>query len=74
MLVNFIARGRLGNAIFRYMASTIMCLYYNGSYSINISQTTNCSDELFMRIIKNIVKFCNNNLINLKFLIFFGTK
>ena len=63
MLVNFIARGRLGNAIFRYMASTIMCLYYNGSYSINISQTTNCSDELFMRIIKNIVNKDNKILI-----------
>ena len=54
MIINFIERGRLGNAIFRYMASVIMCLYYNGSYSVNKSQTNNCSDELFMCIIKNI--------------------
>jgi hypothetical protein len=63
MIINFITRGRLGNAIFRYMASAIMCLYYNGSYSVNISQPKNCSDELFINIIKNIVNKENNILI-----------
>ena len=60
MLVNFVTIGRLGNAIFRYMASVIMCLYYNGSYSVNILQPKNCSEELFVDIIKNIINKENN--------------
>ena len=64
MIINFITRGRLGNAIFRYMASAIMCLYYNGSYAVNISQTKNCSDELFINIIKNIINKGNKLLIS----------
>jgi hypothetical protein len=64
MIINFITKGRLGNAIFRYMASTIMCLYYNGSYAVNILQTTNCSDELFINIIKNIINKRNKILIS----------
>ena len=63
MFINFCTKGRLGNAIFRYMASSIMCLYYNGSYSVNKSQTNNCSDELFINIIKNIINKENNLLI-----------
>jgi hypothetical protein len=64
MIINFCTKGRLGNAIFRYMASSIMCLYYNGSYSVNIPQNKNCSDELFINIIKNIINKENNLLIN----------
>ena len=64
MIINFCIRGRLGNAIFRYMASVIMCLYYNGSYSVNISQTNNCSDELFINIIKKIINRENKILIS----------
>ena len=64
MIINFCTKGRLGNAIFRYMASAIMCLYYNGSYSVNISQTKNCSDELFINIIKNIINKGNKILIS----------
>ena len=63
MFINFCTKGRLGNAIFRYMASSIMCLYYNGSYSVNIPQNKNCSDELFINIIKNIINKENNLLI-----------
>jgi hypothetical protein len=63
MIINFCITGRLGNAIFRYMASSIMCLYYNGSYSVNIQQNKNCSDELFINIIKNIINKENNLLI-----------
>ena len=63
MIINFCITGRLGNAIFRYMASSIMCLYYNGSYSVNIQQNKNCSDELFINIIKNIINKENNILI-----------
>ena len=64
MLINFCIKGRLGNAIFRYMASVIMCLYYKGSYSVNIPQTHNCSDELFINIIKNIINKENKILIS----------
>ena len=64
MFINFCIAGRLGNAIFRYMASVIMCLYYNGSYSVNISQTNNCSDELFINIIKKIINRENKILIS----------
>lgn len=41
-----------------------MCLYYNGSYSVNISQTSNCSDELFINIIKNIINKRDKILIS----------
>ena len=62
MNVNFIIRGRLGNAIFRYMAAVIICLYYNGNYYINNLSYFNCRDELFLEIIENIK---NNKLLNL---------
>jgi hypothetical protein len=63
MIINFCITGRLGNAIFRYMASSIMCLYYNGLYSVNLPQNKNCNDELFINIIKNIINKENNLLI-----------
>ena len=63
MIINFCIRGRLGNAIFRYMASVIMCLYYNSSYSVNIPQQNDCSDEQFIKIIKNILNKQNKVLI-----------
>ena len=56
MNINFCIRGRLGNAIFRYMAATIMCLYYNGKYVINHRQQHNCSDELFLNIINHVLQ------------------
>lgn len=55
MIINFFTIGRLGNAIFRYMASVIMCIYYNGTYTINNKQGYDCSDEKFIEIIKNII-------------------
>lgn len=64
MIINFCTRGRLGNAIFRYMASVIMCLYYHGSYLVNRPQLKNCSDKLFTNIIKNIINKENNILIS----------
>ena len=50
MFVNFIIKGRLGNAIFRYMACSIMCIKYNYTYCINNNQQYNCSDEEFYDI------------------------
>lgn len=55
MFINFCITGRLGNAIFRYMASVIMCIYYNGTYTINNKQIYDCRDEKFIKIIKNII-------------------
>ena len=56
MNVNFYIRGRLGNAIFRYLACTIMCLYHNGIYTINNQQRNDCDDDLFIKIMNNIIK------------------
>ena len=55
MIINFCIGGRLGNAIFRYMASAIMCMCYNGIYSINNHQPYNCDDKMFLQIIKPII-------------------
>ncbi len=57
MFINFCIKGRLGNAIFRYMASVIMCLYFNGNYTINSNKktTTNLTDESFLEISKFIL-------------------
>jgi hypothetical protein len=55
MFINFCISGRLGNAIFRYMASVIMCIYYNGTYTINNKQNYDCRDEQFIKIIKKII-------------------
>ena len=65
MIVNFVIKGKLGNAIFRYMASVIMCMYYNGTYSIFNYQSHDVSDETFIEITKNIINqnkndFCVN--------------
>ena len=54
MLIKFEIRGRLGNAIFRYLACTIMCLYYNYKYTINDNinekKTIMIDDKLFFEI------------------------
>ena len=50
MEVNFVILGRLGNAIYRYMASVIVCVTYNGKYVINKNQINNLSDDNFYNI------------------------
>ena len=50
MEVNFVILGRLGNSIYRYMASVIVCLTYNGKYVINKNQINNLSDDNFYNI------------------------
>jgi len=50
MNINFVIRGRLGNAIFRYMACVIMCKYYNGNYTINKHSGINITDNQFKMI------------------------
>lgn len=62
MFVNFIIRGRLGNAIFRYMAAVIMSLYFNGTYVINNEQKFSLNDDQFLEISKLII---DNKLLTL---------
>lgn len=55
MKVNFVILGRLGNAIYRYMAAAIICIVYNGNYVVNLRQNDNLNDNDFYNI------FINNN-------------
>jgi hypothetical protein len=62
MKVNFVPKGRLGNAIFRYLASTIICLYSDGIYCVCENQKYNFDDKEFMKYIdgyKNITDSIN---------------
>ena len=55
MIINFCTKGRLGNAVFRYMASIILCIHYDGVYSMNMPQPHKCDDQWFIRIMENII-------------------
>ena len=50
MEVNFIILGRLGNAIYRYMASVVVCIKYNANYVVNNFQNNNLTDNDFFNI------------------------
>jgi len=56
MKINFTIKGRLGNAIFRYLASVVLCIYYNGDYVVNEQQYNNCSDDHFCLITNTLNK------------------
>jgi hypothetical protein len=58
MEVNFVILGRLGNAIYRYIASSIVCMLYNGIYVVNKDQCENLTDNDFYNIFisKNNIK------------------
>jgi hypothetical protein len=64
MKVNFIILGRLGNAIFRYLASITLCILYDGEYVVNEYQNQNLPDELFFTITNNFIKSPENILKN----------
>lgn len=64
MKLNFVILGRLGNAIFRYLASATMCILYDGEYVVNEYKTQNLSDELFFTITNNFIKSPENILKN----------
>ena len=59
MIVKFVARGRLGNAIFRYMASAIICIIFNAEYSVeNLNfYTIDMNDQKFLNIANNSRKY-----------------
>lgn len=52
-MINFVIKGRLGNAIFRYFACVIMCIKSKARYSIKNNQTVNCNDRDFFNIMNN---------------------
>jgi len=50
----FIPKGRLGNAIFRYLGCSILCIRYNGEYSTDIKNINSIiNDKIFIYIINN---------------------
>ena len=64
MFINFCITGRLGNAIFRYMACSVLCIKYQGEYSTllqNIDIIIN--DNVFCEIIKNDYKLQDGNYL-----------
>jgi hypothetical protein len=65
MEVNFITRGRLGNAIFRYFACALMCILYNGKYKcknfMNTSRQNDFGENNFV-ILQNAL-FKNEMLV-----------
>lgn len=59
MKVKFVIRGRLGNAIFRYLACSIMCIHYNCIYTVENSHELNyyrLDDEKFNELCNNILQ------------------
>jgi len=65
MKIHFCIRGRLGNAIFRYLASAIMCIITDSQYVCNISTThviNEVSDDVFYKICETLL----NNTYNTK--------
>jgi hypothetical protein len=77
MKVIFTHRGRLGNALFRYMACTIICIKYGAEY-ITITSNSNPSfrywqldrinDTNFIKIMEYINQNIDINLSNLNYL------
>ena len=61
MSVNFVIRGRLGNAIFRYLACAVLCIKYNKRYSI-CSTGTYVSEKMFLDITNNTSCLDHTNL------------
>lgn len=63
MKVVDLPQGRLGNAIFRYLASTLFCIVYGAERSIKVHEANySVSDELF-------IQFMNAKLAGIDFII-----
>ena len=67
MIVKFKNVGRLGNAIFRYLACAIICIHYNGTYDITdikpVKNSKFISDKEFIDIADSIL---NNKKTQIK--------
>jgi len=59
MTVNFVIKGRLGNAIFRYLACVIISIFCNKDYSINNKGNLNLTDKLFFEVSKKLLQSKN---------------
>jgi hypothetical protein len=72
MIVYFIPKGRLGNAIFRYLACAIFCIKHNASYNITTSYGfIQFDDDHFKTWMNNDIQgVCNN--IEIPHLLFSG--
>lgn len=65
MFVNFEVKGRLGNAIYRYLACSVMCIKYGYSYTINNKQRKNFSDIEFYNLLTNNLSHINEVSMNM---------
>ena len=63
MIFIFIPRGRLGNAIFRYLAASVLCIKYNGSYVVYGHNQAIIDDRAFLSIANAII---NSKPVNLR--------
>jgi hypothetical protein len=77
--IHFCIRGRLGNAIFRYLACVIMCIKYKTEYNphqnIRDNNTREINDYEFFNISKTLLKnetINDTNYININHLIMPG--
>lgn len=62
MSINFLVKGRLGNAIFRYMACVVICIITNKKYNHFPKGSIKMTDEQFFEISKKILNGENINL------------
>ena len=60
----FIAKGRLGNAVFRYMGCATFCIKYNGEYTTKLNTINGTiNDRLFSEIINNNIPLQDGNYL-----------
>ena len=60
----FIAKGRLGNAIFRYMGCATFCIKYNAEYTTKLNTINGTiNDRLFSEIINNNIPLQDGNYL-----------
>ena len=55
MTINFTVKGRLGNAIFRYMACAVICIISNNKYNHLSKGSIVMTDEFFFEISRKIL-------------------
>jgi hypothetical protein len=56
MSVNFVIKGRLGNAIFRYMACVILCIATNTEYSSKSVGIVGLTDDIFLNLSHSLLE------------------
>tara|TARA_A100001015_G_scaffold263197_1_gene309988 strand:+ start:7300 stop:8076 length:777 start_codon:yes stop_codon:yes gene_type:complete len=56
MAFHFVIRGRLGNAIFRYLACAVLCINTNNEYINSQGRNPNMTEEIFNEIAKQLIE------------------